>query len=143
MKKKVTIVGGGAAALVLACELDPEKFEVSIFEKNAALGRKFLVAGEGGLNLTHSEKQDSFLNRYSPSYFLKEAFTQFSNKQLIVWLNALGIETFIGSSGRVFPKQGMKPIEVFNIILERVKKMRSVFIQNTAGKGFQSRGAYF
>lgn len=140
MKKKVTIVGGGAAALVLACELDPEKFEVSIFEKNAALGRKFLVAGEGGLNLTHSEKQDSFLNRYSPSYFLKEAFTQFSNKQLIVWLNALGIETFIGSSGRVFPKQGMKPIEVFNIILERVKKNEVGIHTKHSWKGFSEQG---
>lgn len=133
-------MGGGAAALVLACELDPEKFEVSIFEKNAALGRKFLVAGEGGLNLTHSEKQDSFLNRYSPSYFLKEAFTQFSNKQLIVWLNALGIETFIGSSGRVFPKQGMKPIEVFNIILERVKKNEVGIHTKHSWKGFSEQG---
>lgn len=140
MKKNVTIVGGGAAALVLACELDPEKFEVSIFEKNAALGRKFLVAGEGGLNLTHSEKEDSFLSRYSPSDFLKEAFTQFSNKQLIVWLNALGIETFIGSSGRAFPKQGMKPIEVFNIILEKIKKNRVGIHTKHRWKGFSEHG---
>lgn len=136
----VTIVGGGSAALVLACELDPEKFEVNIFEKNAALGRKFLVAGEGGLNLTHSEKEGSFLNRYSPSDFLKEAFTQFSNKQLIVWLNSLGIETFIGSSGRVFPKQGMKPIEVFNIILEKIKKNRVGIYTKHSWKGFSEHG---
>lgn len=136
MKKKVTIVGGGSAALVLACELDPEKFEVTIFEKNAALGRKFLVAGEGGLNLTHSEKESSFLNRYSPSEFLKEAFTQFSNKQFIDWLHALGIETFIGSSGRVFPIQGMKPIEVFNIILDKIKKNKVNIHTKHSWKGF-------
>lgn len=122
--------------MVLAGELDPEKFEVSVFEKNAALGRKFLVAGEGGLNLTHSEKEDVFLSRYSPSEFLKEAFTQFSNKQFITWLNALGIETFIGSSGRVFPKRGIKPIEVFNIILERIKKKNVRIYTKHIWKGF-------
>lgn len=136
MKKKVTIVGGGAAALVLACELDPEKYEVSVFEKNAALGRKFLVAGDGGLNLTHSEKENVFLSRYNPSEFLKEAFTQFSNNQFITWLNALGIETFIGSSGRVFPKRGIKPIEVFNIILESIQKKNVQIYTKHTWKGF-------
>jgi predicted flavoprotein YhiN len=54
LKKKIAIVGGGACALMLACELDSQKFEISVYEKNATLGRKFLVAGDGGLNLTHA-----------------------------------------------------------------------------------------
>ena len=114
-------MGGGACALMLACELDPKKFDVSIYEKNTALGRKFLVAGDGGLNLTHSENETNFISRYTPSSFLREAFFHFSNKDLITWINALGIETYVGSSGRVFPKEGIKPIEVLNRILEKIK----------------------
>ncbi|HAP70457.1 MAG TPA: aminoacetone oxidase family FAD-binding enzyme, partial [Flavobacteriales bacterium] len=53
MKKSVSIIGGGSAALFLAAFLDSKKFQVTIFEKNKSLGRKFLVAGDGGFNLTH------------------------------------------------------------------------------------------
>jgi len=132
VKTKITIVGGGACALMLCCELDPEKFEVSLYEKNAALGRKFLVAGEGGLNLTHSENKDNFLKRYTPSYFLEEALTHFSNNDLTKWFTDLGIETYVGSSGRVFPLIGIKPIEVLTRILERIKKNNvSVFTKHS------------
>ena len=64
LKKTVAIIGGGAAAMMLACSLDRSKFTVSLYEKNRTLGRKFLVAGEGGFNLTHSENMDQFLGRY-------------------------------------------------------------------------------
>ncbi|MGZ4053465.1 MAG: NAD(P)/FAD-dependent oxidoreductase, partial [Bacteroidia bacterium] len=56
MKKSIAIIGGGSAALMLASQLDENKFDVTIYERNAALGRKFLVAGDGGFNLTHSEE---------------------------------------------------------------------------------------
>lgn len=125
MKKKIAIVGGGACALILACELDPQKFEVSVYEKNSALGRKFLVAGEGGLNLTYSENEANFISRYTPSFFLENAFSYFSNKGLVNWINELGVETYVGSSGRVFPKEGIKPIEVLNKILEKIKKNKT------------------
>lgn len=106
---------------MLACELDPNKFTVNIYEKNSALGRKFLVAGDGGLNLTHSESEENFINRYTPSYFLKDAFHHFSNKDLINWLAAKGLETFVGSSGRIFPKKTIKPIDVLNIFEKAIK----------------------
>lgn len=122
MRKKVTIIGGGACALMLGCELDPLKFEVAIYEKNAALGRKFLVAGDGGLNLTHTEDKNEFIKRYTPSAFIEEAFSHFSNTGFMAWLNGLGIETFVGSSGRVFPLKGTKPIEVLNTLLDKIKK---------------------
>ncbi|MGZ3904432.1 MAG: NAD(P)/FAD-dependent oxidoreductase, partial [Bacteroidia bacterium] len=67
MKKNVAIVGGGPAAFMLAATLDEKKFDVTIYEKNFAVGRKFLVAGDGGFNLTHSENINEFISRYTPS----------------------------------------------------------------------------
>lgn len=121
MKKTISIIGGGASALILGCELNTKKYTVSIFEKNTALARKFLVAGDGGLNLTHSEDEKKFILRYTPYKFLEAAFKHFSNKDLIRWLNNLEIETFEGSSGRIFPKKGLKPIEVLNRLEEKIK----------------------
>lgn len=121
MKKTISIIGGGASALILGCELNTEKYAVSIFEKNNALARKFLVAGDGGLNLTHSEDKKKFILRYTPYEFLESAFKHFSNKDLIKWLNDLSIETFEGSSGRIFPKKELKPIEVLNRLEEKIK----------------------
>ena len=102
-KKTITIVGGGPAAMMLACSLDSAKYSISIYEKNKALGRKFLVAGDGGLNITHSENEDLFIERYRNTTFIKPFLNHFSNTDFIHWLNTLGIETFIGSSKRVFP----------------------------------------
>jgi uncharacterized flavoprotein (TIGR03862 family) len=122
LKKKVTIIGGGACALMLACELNPNIFDVSICEKNATLGRKFLVAGDGGFNLTHSEDPEIFISRYTPSGFLQNAFNTFNNLDFVKWLDARGIETFVGSSGRIFPIKGIKPIVVLNRMLELIKR---------------------
>ena len=116
MRKRIVIIGGGPAALMLANTLDPEKFTVTIYEKNKALGRKFLVAGKGGFNLTHSEQMSSFIQRYYPPKFLEAALKTFDNQQLINWLEVLGIPTFVGSSKRVFPTQGIKPIAVLKAI---------------------------
>lgn len=136
MKTSVAIVGGGACALMLGCELDPDKYEVSIYEGNAAPARKFLVAGEGGLNLTHSEPAALFIQRYTPSAFLQEHFNRFSNTSLVSWLQQLGIETYTGSSGRVFPKRGIKPVEVLNVILARIKQKGVSIHTRHVWKGF-------
>jgi uncharacterized flavoprotein (TIGR03862 family) len=117
MKEKVSIVGGGAAAIMLAAFLNHQKFAVTIFEKKKSLGRKLLVAGKGGFNLTHSEQIESLVERYTPSTFLKASLLQFTNKDLIDWLYSIGIPTYIGSSKRVFPKKGIKPIEVLKAML--------------------------
>jgi len=138
LKRTVSIVGGGACALILACELDPKKFSVSVFEKNNALGRKFLVAGDGGLNLSHSENEREFILRYTPHEFLSKAFLHFSNTKFIEWLNALGIETFVGSSGRVFPKKGIKPIDVLKCFEEKIKKKNVSLNFKHEWKGFEN-----
>lgn len=136
MKKTISIIGGGSCALILACELDPKKFSVSVFERNTALGRKFLVAGDGGLNLTHSENEKEFILRYTPNEFFKETFSYFSNRKFIEWINAMGIETFVGSSGRVFPKKGIKPIDVLKCFEEKIKLNNVVLNFKHEWKGF-------
>lgn len=116
MKKKVAIIGGGTAGLFLAAFLNTDIYNVTIFEKNTSLGRKFLVAGDGGFNLTNSEELSSFKSRYTPASFLDNALDNFSNAALRTWLLSLGIPTFVGSSGRVFPEKGIKPIKVLKCI---------------------------
>ena len=103
MKKSVSIIGGGAAALFLAAFLDPQKFEVTIYEQNKTLGRKFLVAGKGGFNLTHSESIELLTELYTPTTFLKESLLCFDNTDFRKWLDTIGIPTYIGSSKRVYP----------------------------------------
>ncbi len=121
-KTNIAIIGGGASALLLACSLDKTRFHVSIYEKNTALGRKFLVAGKGGFNLTHSEEQTSFANRYYPKDFVEPFLKHFSNADLRNWLKETGIETYVGTSKRVFPVKGIKPIAVLNAIEKRLSE---------------------
>ena len=122
MKKSVSIIGGGPAALILAALLDCEKFKVTIYEKNKTLGRKFLVAGKGGFNLTHSEPIDELIARYTPSHFLQKALLDFDNHDFRNWIDTIGIPTYIGSSKRVYPESGIKPIAVLNAILAVLDK---------------------
>lgn len=124
MKKSVAIIGGGAAALFLAAFLDPQKFEVTMYEQNKTLGRKFLVAGKGGFNLTHSEPIELLTERYTPTQFLKESLHYFSNVDFRKWLDTIGIPTYIGSSRRIYPEKGIKPIAVLNAILKVLKKQQ-------------------
>ncbi len=118
MKPKIAIVGGGAAALSFATNIDHTIYDISIFEKKNRLGSKLLVAGKGGFNLTHSEELKDLILRYSPTSFLKKALLFFDNKALRRYMKEIGIETYIGSSGRVFPVKGIKPI----IVLKKIEK---------------------
>jgi len=111
-KKTISIIGAGASALMFACSIDTRKYNVSLYEKNKTLGRKFLVAGDGGLNLTHSENSVQFSKRYTPFDFILPSLNHFSNIDFVNWLGSIGISTFIGTSKRIFPKKGTKPIEV-------------------------------
>lgn len=136
-KKTIAIIGGGPAALMFACSLDSNKYAISIYEKNAALGRKFLVAGKGGFNLTHSEETELFTSRYHPKEFIAPFLKQFSNTDFRNWLQTIGIETYVGTSKRVFPKKGIKPIEVLNNIETEFKKKQVDIYFNHTWKGWQ------
>ena len=132
MKRSISIIGGGASALMLASCLDVTKFNVTIYERNFAPGRKFLVAGDGGFNLTHSEDPLILANRYTPLSFFKPLIQKFNNIDFQNWLNHIGIPTYIGSSKRVFPQKGIKPITVLNTILTIIKnKNISIKTQHT------------
>jgi uncharacterized flavoprotein (TIGR03862 family) len=120
--RTISIVGGGPAAMMLSCMLDPAKYRVTICEKNVALGRKFLVAGKGGFNLTHSEPKEEMLKKYIPASFIQQALFSFDNDQLQNWLQELGIETYTGTSKRVFPIKGIRPIEVLHAFLKRMQE---------------------
>lgn len=121
MKKHVAIIGGGTASLFLASFLDTTIYDVCIYEKMNTLGRKFLVAGDGGFNLTHCEDLATLKSRYTPASFLELALDAFTNIDLRDWLMDLEIPTFVGSSGRVFPIKGIKPIEVLQAIKTHLK----------------------
>ena len=95
---------------------------VSLYDAKASAGRKFLVAGKGGLNITHSEPFDQFLSRYgNRQEILKTYLEAFGPHQLRDWLQELGFETFIGSSGRVFPK-GMQAAPILRAWLIRLQE---------------------
>lgn len=143
MKSSVAIIGGGPAAMMLAAELDGQKFDVTLYEKNIALGRKFLVAGDGGFNLTHSEEQEKFISRYTPASFFLPIISSFTNTDLRNWLNNIGIETYVGSSKRVFPLKGIKPIEVLNAILNVLKKKNVSIKTGHAWKGWKNNELLF
>jgi len=120
VKKSIAIIGGGPSALLFASKVDTKKYAVTIYEKNKTLGRKFLVAGKGGFNITHSEDIEFLKNRYLPSDFLTSSLTYFTNTDLRNWLEEIGIPTFIGSSKRVYPLQEIKPIAVLDAIKDSI-----------------------
>ena len=102
----VNIVGGGVGGLFSAYLLLNHGYKVNLYEQMGSLGKKFLVAGNGGLNLTHSEETNLFSKRYGENRDLFEKYIQvFSPEDLRKFCSDLGVETFIGSSGRVFPKE--------------------------------------
>jgi len=103
--KSVAIIGAGPAGLMAAEVLAQGGADVAIYDAMPSAGRKFLMAGRGGLNLTHSEPLSQFLARYREAApHLQAAIDIFPPDALREWSEALGQETFIGSSGRVFPK---------------------------------------
>jgi uncharacterized flavoprotein (TIGR03862 family) len=126
--KQIAIIGGGPAAMMFATHIDTAKYKVTLFEKNKSLGRKFLVAGDGGLNLTFNCPPEELASRYYPPRFMDSAIKAFSNEDLITFLNELGIDTFVGSSNRVFASRDRKPVEVLGKIVDYIRS-RGVEIQ--------------
>ncbi len=139
MKKQIVIIGGGPTAFLLGAFLNTKKFDVTIYEKNKTVGRKFLVAGKGGFNLTHSEPIEEFVKRYTPNDFLTPALMAFTNVDFREWLAEIGIPTFVGSSKRLYPEKGIKPIEVKKAILNYLKKKGVVITYEKVFSGWDEK----
>ena len=117
----VAVVGGGPAGLIAAQRLAQAGRSVVVFEKMPTFGRKFLMAGRGGLNLTHSEDLERFATRYGDrEATLRPMLEAFTPADLIAWAKDLGQETFVGASGRVFPK-AMKASPLLRAWLARLE----------------------
>jgi uncharacterized flavoprotein (TIGR03862 family) len=100
----IAVLGGGPAGLMAAETLARAGASVTVYDRMPAVGRKFMLAGRGGLNLTHSEPFEQFIQRYGPAAdWLAPALRAFPPDALRAWASDLGQETFVGSSGRVFP----------------------------------------
>ena len=120
-KKKIIIIGGGAAGL-MAAERLCDDFDIAIYDKGKTTGRKFLVAGKGGFNLTNKAENEDLTQHYLPHDFLKKALLENGSSKMRSWLTGLGIPTFVGTSGRVFPEKGIKPIQVLKRIKDHLIK---------------------
>ena len=121
--KRAIVVGAGPAGLAAAEVLAQAGVTVAIHDRMPNPARKFLLAGRGGLNLTHSEPLDAFLSRYGEARpHLEPAIRAFTPDDLRAWCEQLGVETFIGSSGRVFPKQ-MKASPLLRAWLARLDQL--------------------
>ena len=102
--RRVAVVGGGPAGLIAAERLRAAGLAVDLFDAKGSVGRKFLIAGKGGLNLTHSDPRPQFAARYRErAGELARWLERFDADALRAWARGLGVETYVGSSGRVFP----------------------------------------
>lgn len=138
--KTVAIIGAGPAGLISAQHLSAQGFGVTVYERGKAPGRKFLLAGRGGLNLTHSEPLEDFISRYGAAKdFLTPYITSFTPDDLCAWCHDLGIETFIGSSGRVFPKS-LKASPLLRAWLRRLTDQGVIFKPGSVWSGWNAKG---
>jgi len=125
--RKVAIIGAGPAGLMAAEVCAQSGLDVHVYDSMASMGRKFLLAGLGGLNLTHSEPSTAFLSRYADDEQKVAPWLQaFDATALRAWAHALGVDTFVGSSGRVFPSE-MKAAPLLRAWVARLRQSGVTF----------------
>jgi uncharacterized flavoprotein (TIGR03862 family) len=137
----VAVIGGGPAGLMAAEVIAAAGVPVDLYDAMPSVGRKFLLAGKGGMNLTHSEPWGEFVARYGArSADLKPMLELFGPEQLRAWARGLGIETFVGSSGRVFPSD-MKAAPLLRAWLHRLRETGVRFHMRHRWLGWSDDGA--
>ncbi|MGR0305564.1 TIGR03862 family flavoprotein [Acinetobacter beijerinckii] len=119
MSKRVAIIGAGPAGLMAAEVLSQYDYQIEIFEQKPSAARKFLMAGKTGLNISHAEPIDTFIQRYDHAVWLNPWVRQWDAQWIQSWMQGLGIESYVGSSGRVFPIE-MKAAPLLRAWLKRL-----------------------
>ncbi|AZU04518.1 hypothetical protein X907_1995 [Glycocaulis alkaliphilus] len=139
---RIAIIGAGPAGLIAAEKLAGEGFAVDVYERMPSVARKFLMAGRGGLNLTHSEPLDAFLERYGAARdWLEPAIRAFPPSELTAWCEGLGQAVFTGSSGRIFPKS-MKASPLLRAWLARLDALGVTIHTRHTWRGFDGAGRF-
>ena len=139
---QVAVIGGGPAGLMAAEVLANAggAVQVTVYDSMPSVGRKFLLAGKGGLNLTHSEAFDLFVSRYGDaSAAIQPMLAEFGAPQLRDWALGLGVNTFVGSSGRVFPAD-MKAAPLLRAWLHRLRSSGVQFCMRHRWLGWSASG---
>ncbi len=136
----VAIIGGGPAGLMAAEAAVAAGADVALYDAMPSVGRKFLLAGKGGLNLTHSEPLEPLLSRYGARRTLIEpAIRSFPPTALRVWARELGVETFVGTSGRIFPTD-LKAAPLLRVWLRRLRQTGVRFHVRHRWRGWDQEG---
>ncbi|RMF46745.1 MAG: TIGR03862 family flavoprotein [Anaerolineae bacterium] len=137
----VAVIGGGPAGLMAAETIARAGLSVQVFEAMPTPGRKFLMAGRGGLNLTHSEPLEAFCSRYGNRQAEVSRWLEvFGPHDLRAWAHSLGIQTFVGSSGRVFPLE-MKAAPLLRAWIRRLRAQGVQILTRHRWLGWDAQGA--
>ncbi len=135
--KTVAVIGAGPAGLMAAEVLAMGGVQVTVYDSMPSAGRKFLMAGKGGMNITHSEPFNDFLARYgSRSQEIEPLLRAFPPDALREWIHDLGVQTFVGTSGRVFPTE-MKAAPLLRAWLHRLRESGVRFAMRQRWQGWQ------
>ena len=138
--KSVSVIGGGPAGLMAAEVLIQGGVRVDLYDAMPSVGRKFLMAGKGGMNITHSEPMEPFLSRYGARRTqIKPLLDSFGPEALQKWVHDLGITTFVGTSGRVFPAD-MKAAPLLRAWLHRLRDAGVHFYMRHRWCGWNTNG---
>ena len=139
--QRVAIIGGGPAGLMAAETVAAAGLEVMVFDAMPSVGRKFLIAGKGGMNITHAEPLPAFKQRYRErADRISPLLDAFGPDALRQWIHGLGIETFVGTSGRVFPTE-MKAAPLLRAWLHRLRQQKVQFHVRHRWLGWSDTGA--
>jgi len=140
--RRVAIIGGGPAGLMAAEQIAAvDGLQVDVFDAMPSVGRKFLMAGKGGMNITHSEARPAFVGRYGArAGEIGRLLDAFGPEQLRDWMHGLGVDSFVGTSGRVFPTE-MKAAPLLRAWLHRLRGQGVHFHVRHRWQGWAADGA--
>jgi uncharacterized flavoprotein (TIGR03862 family) len=137
MKKRIAIIGAGPAGLMAAEVLSQWDYDVHVYEQKPSAARKFLMAGKTGLNISHAEPFEQFIQRYDRADWLADWIRRWDATWIQNWMRGLSIESYVGSSGRIFPVE-MKAAPLLRAWLKRLTEQGIQFHYRHACLGIQS-----